>query len=108
MHFLKREPAMMLALVSSIVMIVGAQYLNDTQQGAINAVAAALVGLITNLSVAKDGGLASIVGLLKAVLSLGLAFGLKWNAQQQAAAMTLVTTLAQFFVRTQVTASVTA
>lgn len=117
-----REPAMFLALVSSIVMMLGpilgpvlGFQITPNQQGAINAVAAALVGILTSFSVAKDGGLALIVGLVKAILALGIAFGVKINGQplqldagQQAIIMTAVTTLVQFFVRTQVTASLPA
>jgi len=108
---IKREPALFLGLVSSVVMMLGPVFhikLLTDQQTAINAVAAALVGIITSFSVAKDGGLALIVGLLKAVLALGLAFGWKLDPAEQAIIMTVVTTLAQFFVRTQVTASVPA
>jgi hypothetical protein len=108
MYIARREPAMLLALLSSIVMLGFSNILTSAQQGAINAVAAAVVGLITNWAVVKDGGLALIVGLLKAVIALGIAFGLKWDPQQQAMAMTLATTAAQFFVRTQVTPSVQA
>jgi hypothetical protein len=101
---------MVLALVSSIVMMAAglSNSLTPAEQGAINAAAAALVGLITNFAVAKGGGLALIVGLLKSVIALGIAFGLKLDPQQQAIAMTLSTTAAQFFVRTQVTATVPA
>jgi hypothetical protein len=102
---IKREPAMFLALASSVVMMLGPIFKIDlltNQQTAINAVAAALVGVITSFAVATDGGLALIVGLLKAVLALGLAFGWKLDPAQQAIIMTVVTTLAQFFVRTQV------
>jgi hypothetical protein len=46
------------------------------------------------------------VGLLNALLALGIAFGLKWTPDQQAIVMSFVTTASQFFIRTQVTAKV--
>ena len=100
---------MVLALVSSVIMLLSvALHLTAGQQGAINAVAAALVGLITSISVAKDGGLALIVGLIKAAVALGIAFGLNWTPEVQAMVMTVATTVVQLFVRTQVTAKVPA
>jgi len=110
-----REPATLLALISSAVMLVTmftAPQISKEQsvaiQGAVNAAAALAVGIITSNMVAKDGGLALIVGLLKSLLALGIAFGLKWTPDQQAIIMTFVTSAAQFFVRTQVTAKVPA
>jgi intracellular septation protein A len=72
-----REPALWLALVASVVSLTSefVFHMDDAQQGVINAVAVALVGLITAWSVDKNGLSAAILGLLGSVLSLALAFG---------------------------------
>lgn len=101
-----REPAMILAFLASAVMIFATFVypLSSEQQGAINAVALASVGIITMFAVEADGGLALIVGLAKAIIALAISFGLHWAPETQAVVMSFVTVTAQLFVRTQVTA----
>jgi len=106
-----REPAVILALIAStIMMFTHFLYpLSVDQQGALNAVAMGLVGIFSYWAIAEDGGLALVVGFCKAVLALGLAFGLHLSADQQAVAMSFVTILAQtVIVRPNVIAPVKA
>lgn len=106
-----REPAATLAVVASIVMVFTSFVypLTPDQQGALNASAMALVGILTAWSVAEDGGIALVTGAAKAVIALGLAFGLHLIPEQQAVIMTFVTVIAQFVVvRPNVVAPVTA
>jgi hypothetical protein len=53
-------------------------------------------------------GVPLLMGVLKALLALGLAFGLKWSPDMQSTVMVAVTALAAMFVRTQVAAPVNA
>lgn len=101
-----REPAAVLAFIASAVMVFATFVypLTSEQQGALNAVAMAAVGIITMYAVSEDGGLALIVGLAKAVMALALSFGLHWTPEVQAVVMTFITVTTQLFVRTQVTA----
>jgi hypothetical protein len=103
-----REPALWLALLSSLIMITSAFFLTLTveQQGVLNAVSVALFGLLTAFSVEKDGIQAAVLGFLKAVLAVGIAFGLHWAPDKQAIVMTLAAGIVAMFVRTQVTAPV--
>lgn len=105
-----REPAAILAFVASALMIVS-QFvypLTIDQQGAFNAVAMALVGIITAWAVAEDGGLALIVGLTKAVIALAISWGLHWTPEVQTLVMTFVTVTAQLFIRQNVVAPIRA
>lgn len=105
-----REPALILAVVASSLMMISTFVypLSSEQQGAVNAAAMALVGLITAWAVAEDGGLAMIIGLAKAVLALAISFGLHWTPEAQSVVMGFVTVIAQLFVRQNVVAPVKA
>ncbi len=87
-----REPAYWLALVSGLVAFVSAAVfpLNTEQQGVVNAAAAALVGLITAGVLAGEKSVAAIVGFGKALIAVGLAFGLSWSPEVQSTTMVLV------------------
>lgn len=106
-----REPAVVLSLIASAIMMFTSFIypLTGDQQGALNAVAMGLVGIISFWAIAEDGGLALIIGFAKAVLALGLAFGLNLTAEQQAVLMSFVTILAQaVIIRPNVVAPITA
>ncbi|MFD8777512.1 hypothetical protein [Streptomyces sp. NPDC059916] len=106
-----REPSAILGLVAMAVQFVSAFVIEVDQdtQALVNAVAAAVVGLIVAAMV-KDGSLlAAITGFAQAALALGMNLGLDWSADRQAAAMAAITLLAQFYlVRDRVTAPVPA
>lgn len=105
-----REPAMILAFISSAIMMVAhfIYPLTIDMQGGLNAVAMATVGLVTMMSVAEDGGLALWVGLAKALIAGFVAFGLHWAVETQALVMSFVTiTFQAFIIRPNVVALVT-
>ncbi|MGK5729736.1 hypothetical protein [Streptomyces sp. URMC 124] len=105
MKILNREPALWLALVAIIVKTVSAFWIDVStdQQAVINAVAAALVGLILAI-MAHDAIGAAVLGLAQAILALAIGFGLDWSSEKQAVAMSLVAAIVGMFDRTQITA----
>lgn len=108
MKIFGREPALWLALVGNVVMFVSAflVHLSDTQQGAVNAVALAAVGLLTAWQVAKEKLTPAILGFVSAVIALAVSFGLHLDAGNQTVIMGLVAAVVAMFVRTQVVAKV--
>lgn len=110
MKFLGREPALWMSLFSSLVMFVSAFLfpLSPEQQGVLNACCTAAFGLLAAWFIARDGLSAAILGFFKSILALAIAFGLHMSTDKQAIVMMLVSGLVAMFLRTQVTASVTA
>lgn len=104
-----REPALWLALAAVILKVISAFWIHVTvdQQSVINAALAAAVGVFVALAV-HDGISAAILGLVQALIALGVGFGLHWSADQQALVMSAAAAVAAMFVRTQATAKVTA
>lgn len=101
-----REPALWAALASSAIMMFSAFVLPLTvdQQGVLNAVVAALLGLVTAVMLRSDGITAAVLGLVKALLAVGVAFGLAWSPETQAVVMSFAAAVSGMFVRTQETA----
>lgn len=87
-----REPAYWLALASGLIAFVSAAVtpLTGDQQGILNAAVAALFGLITAGFLAGEKSVAAIVGLFKALIAVGLAFGLALSPEVQSTAMIVV------------------
>ncbi len=106
---LGREPALWLALVAVLVKAAAAFGLDVSvdQQAVVNAVAAAVVGLIVAFIV-HDGAVAAVIGLAQAVLALAVGFGAHLDADRQAILMSLVAVAVGMYTRTQVTAPVAA
>ncbi|KIQ67065.1 hypothetical protein TR51_06710 [Kitasatospora griseola] len=104
-----REPALWLALVATLVKLVGAfwVHLSDEQQALINALAAAIVGLIV-ARIVHDGMSAALLGFAQGALALAVGFGLHMAADRQATIMSAVGIAVAMFVRTQATAPVPA
>jgi hypothetical protein len=100
-----REPTLWSGLFSSAVMLISAFWfpLTAGQQSVLNAFCTAVFGFLTWWFVARDGSSAAILGLLKTVLALGIAFGLHLSPENQAVVMTFAATVTAMFVRTQVT-----
>lgn len=102
---LGREPALWLATFASIVQL-GSQFiwhLSDTQQGALNAFAVVLVGVLTALAVDHEKLVPAIMGALGALLSVGMSFGWHLDPQSQSVIMSAAAGIIAMFVRTQVT-----
>ncbi|WP_141575813.1 hypothetical protein [Actinomadura sp. WMMA1423] len=92
MKILGRDPATILAFLSAGLQMLVAFGLDwsDTQTAAVNAGAAAVLGLVTACLVARDQILPAVLGLTQAALTVGLAFGLGWSADQCAMLMSFV------------------
>lgn len=103
-----RDPALWLAFVAGLVQLVSAFFLplSDAQQGVLNAVAVAGLGLITAWAVARDKLVPAIMGAVQALLSLAVTFGAGLSGEQQFVIMSFVAATVGMFVRTQVTAKV--
>lgn len=104
-----REPALWLALVASAVKLASAYWLHLSvdQQSLVNALAAAVVGLVV-AKIVHDGASAALLGVAQAGLALAVGLGLHMPADEQATIMTAVGVVVAMFVRTQVTAPVPA
>ncbi|MEC3994008.1 hypothetical protein VSR01_10805 [Actinacidiphila sp. DG2A-62] len=107
MKIFGREPALWLALIAVAVKLSTAFGLDLTsdQQAVINAVAAALVGLIVAITT-HDGIGAAVIGFVQAGLALAVGFGLHWSPEQQAVVLSFVSAIVAMWTRTQVTAPV--
>lgn len=109
MKILNREPALWLGLVAIIVKLAAAFGLDVStgQQAVINAVAAAVVGLILAI-VAHDAIGAAVLGFAQAALALAVGFGLDWSAEQQAVTLAAAAAIVAMWDRTQIIAPVPA
>lgn len=97
---------MWLGLFAAGVQLVSAFILplSDAQQGVLNALAVTIAGLITAVMVRSDQMAPAVLGVLQAVLAVGLAFGWHLAPEQQSVIMAFATSVVAMFVRTQVTA----
>lgn len=104
-----REPAAWLSLIAVAVKLSAAFGLDVTadQQAAINAVAAALMGVLI-AALVHDGVGAAVIGFAQAALALAVGFGLDWSAERQAVVLAAATVVVGMWDRTQVTAPVPA
>lgn len=105
-----REPAFVAELVASLLVLLNLFFLpglDDTLQGAINAVVLAGSSVYVAVKVASDSLLPILVGAFKATIALVVAFGIDLSQPQQAALLTFLSLAAGAFVRTQVSAPVT-
>ena len=107
--FLGREPVLWLSLAAIILKTISAFWIHVSvdQQAVINAALAAAVGVAIAVYV-HDGISAAVLGLVQAVMALAIGFGLHLDADHQALLMSLTTAVLAMFIRTQVTAPVTA
>jgi nicotinamide riboside transporter PnuC len=110
MKIFGREPSMILGLVAAAIQLLSAALLplSVEQQGVLNAVAVAVMGLVTAWAVSAEKAAPAVLGLVQAVLAAALAFGLVLSPDTQSAVMAFVTAAVSLFVRQQVTAPVPA
>lgn len=110
MKIFGREPSLVLGLIAAAVQLFSATLLPLTvgQQGALNAVAVAVIGFATAAAVSADRAAPAVLGVVQAVLACALAFGLALAPETQGAVMAFVTAAVSAFVRTQVVAPVSA
>lgn len=107
MSILKREPALVLGLFAAIIQLGSATllHLSVDQQGLLNAVAVAVMGLIAAWAVSEGAAAAALSGLVKALIACALAFGAHLSGDLQSSVMVFVSAASAFWLRTQVTAS---
>lgn len=99
-----REPALWLGMIAAAIQLLSSLWLPLTtgQQGVLNALAVAVFGAIAAFAVSRDQGVPALLGVLKAVIAVGLAFGLHWSPELQGEVMAFATALSAMWTRTQV------
>jgi hypothetical protein len=108
MKIFGREPALILGLLSAGLQLLVAFVLplSAEQVTAINAIAAAAIGVGTAVVTrAADGGSSiqgAVLGFAQAAITLALVFGLQMSDEQTAAIMAFVAMVAAAFVRQNV------
>jgi nicotinamide riboside transporter PnuC len=105
-----RDPVLIMGIVSATVMFVSSLVfpLTIDEQGILNLIAAAVLGLIGAFSVGKEKVAAAVVVLFKTLIAAALAFGLHFPPEVQGSVMAFVVALLSFYTRTQVVAKVQA
>lgn len=108
MKIFGREPALWLGLIAAAIQLVSSLVfpLTTDQQGVLNALAVAVFGAIAAFAVSRDQGVPALLGALKALIAVGLAFGLHWSPELQGEVMAFATAISAVITRTQVTAPV--
>jgi hypothetical protein len=100
-----REPAVAIETLTAIALGVLLIIPMDTEvRGAADAAVLALAGLATAALVANERVLPALTGFIKAVFALIIAFGIDIADPTQTGILAVVSALATFFVRQQVTA----
>lgn len=109
-NLLGREPAQWIGLLSAAVALFSSLIfpLDVGQQGAVIAVATAGFGVAGALAVSAEKAAPLVAGLVQSVIALALAFGLQLSPEVQGSIMAFVAAGVAFYLRTQVTAPVTA
>jgi hypothetical protein len=109
-NLLAREPAQWIGLLSAAVALFSSLIfpLDVGQQGALIAVATAAFGIAGALAVSAEKAAPLVAGLVQSVVALALAFGLQLAPEVQGSIMAFVAAGVAFYLRTQVTAPVTA
>ena len=108
MRILGREPIQLLGLLRAALVLFSATVLPLTvdQQGAVCAVAAAVLGVAGAAAVSAERAAPLVAGLVEAVLALALAFGANLEPGLQGAVMAFVAAGVALYLRTQVVAPV--
>lgn len=110
MKIFGREPAQWLQLASGLLVMLTPfiPSLTDDLKVAIMAVLTALFGFLTAAVVSAEKAAPFVAGLVKAMLVLGMALGLKLNVETIGGVMTFVEAAVAWYLRTQVVAPVSA
>jgi hypothetical protein len=108
---LARDPAIWLTLIATAVRLLaafGPWDISVDVQAYINAAATAVASFIVAAIVVHDGQVPALLGVAQALLALAVGLGLKLDPQMQALVMSFVGGVVAAFVRTQVTAPISA
>lgn len=110
MKIFGREPVLWLALVAGLIQLLSSFWLplSAEQQGVLNALAVAVIGVATAFAVAREKVIPALLGFVQSALAVGLAFGWELSAQDQSTIMAFAAAVIGMFLRTQVTAPVSA
>lgn len=110
MKIFGRDPLAWTAAIAAAVQFISAFLIpvSIEQQGVIAAVAIAIFGFIGAAKLHDGTWAAAAVVTVKALIALGIAFGLHWAPEQQATIMVAVQAVLTLLVREQVTAPVNA
>lgn len=109
MRIVGREPAVFWAMVATLVQAVLLLFpWSDETHGVVNAAVLAAAGLATAAYVSVDAALPALVGFIKAIFAVLLAFGLHLPDTTQVAVLAIVAAVMAFFVRQNVTVPVPA
>lgn len=103
-----REPAFFAALVKALITFLTLTFLplTNDQQTALNALAAALLGVYVAWQVAREKALPLIVGLVEAGVYVAVNFGLHFGQDKQAALLAVVGAIVALVLRDRVVAPV--
>lgn len=103
-----RDPALIGAAVRAIILFVSTFIitLSVDQQGVLNAVSAAVIGLIVAAVVLKDRVVPAVLGLLEAGLACAIAFGWHLPPDKQWAIMSVAAAVTAIWTRDRVVAPV--
>lgn len=108
MKILGREPALWFGFATALLQLLSLFIFGwtDEVQGAVNAVIAGILGVVTAAMTKFEKLAPAILGLAQALVSCGLAFGLELTAGQQSAIMAFTAAAVGMFLRTQITPKV--
>jgi hypothetical protein len=110
MLILGREPMQWLGLLSAAISLFSAIVLplSVAQQGAVIAVATAVLGIVGAFAVSAESAAPLVAGFVQSVMALALAFGLDLTPEVQGSVMAFVAGAVAWYLRTQVSAPVSA
>lgn len=103
-----REPALWGVLAKNIVLVLTTFVFawSVNQQGAVNAVSAALIGLAVAFAVAREKLVPALLGLAEAAVAVAISFGWNLTPDRQLVIMSLVAAVVGIWTRDRVIAPV--
>lgn len=105
-----REPVLVTAFLAAVLQVVSSLFLHwsDNQQALLNAAIAALLGFLAAAAVAFDKALPAVVGVVQAIISVAVGFGLHVTDSQLSMITAMVAAGVALWTRDRVTAPVDA
>lgn len=105
---LGRDPALIAAAVRAGIALVAAFFvpLTTDQQGALNAVVAAILGIIVAMQVRAEKAVPFLLGLVEAAIYLAVSFGWNVTPDRQALIVGFVAAVVAIWTRDRVTAPI--
>lgn len=104
-----RDPATLVTqVVSAVIALVLLLRLGTVVSAAVAALAIAVGGIVIAFAVKRDGQLAAIVGVGKAIIALVVVLGVDWDPAYQALLLVAIEQVSMIFVRDRMEARVPA